>query len=115
MITVPDLKSLVSPDWLLAGFDAQKDRYHLAKVSRETYRVSSFLDHRIHPLPTETLSITGQQIDEVLQFVAVPPANWIFHSGFCCSTLLASCLDHPGNTLVLREPKALSLLAQVTR
>ncbi|MDZ4728945.1 MAG: hypothetical protein SH820_03270 [Xanthomonadales bacterium] len=110
-----DIKSLTSPDWLLAGFDAEKDRYHLAKVSRETYRASSFLDHRIQPLPTETLSITGQQLDKVLQHVSGPPASWIFHTGFCCSTLLASCLDHPGSTLVLREPKVLSLLAHAAR
>jgi hypothetical protein len=110
-----DLEQLASPDWLLAGFDARADRYYLARVSRDTYRASSFLDHRITPLPTETKSLSGTQLDEVLKHATATPGNWIFHTGFCCSTLLASCLDHPAITLVLREPKVLSLLAEFSR
>jgi hypothetical protein len=110
-----DTEQLATPDWLLAGFDAQNDRYHLARVSRETYHSSSFLDHRIQPLPKETRSLSGNEVDAVLRHVEVPRTAWIFHTGFCCSTLLASCLDHPGSSLVLREPKVLSLLAQAAR
>lgn len=34
-------------------------------------------------------------------------ARFLFHVGFCGSTLLARLLDAPGRTLVLREPQAL--------
>jgi hypothetical protein len=106
---------LASPDWLLAGFDADRRLYHLAQVSRSTYRQTAFLDHRIHPMPTATLSVDEAQLDATLRQLTGPRSAWIFHTGFCCSTLLASCLDHPETTLVLREPMVLSRLAQLKR
>lgn len=115
MIASPDPAQLSSPDWLLAGFDLQAGRYHLAQVSRQTYQASAFLDHRIRPLPTETISLDGHQVDEVLGHSKLSQMAWVFHTGFCCSTLLASCLDHPGHTLVLREPLVLSRLAHEKR
>jgi hypothetical protein len=106
---------LSSPDWLLAGFDLQTNRYHLAQVSRQTYEASAFLDHRIRPLPTASISLDGRQVDEVLGHSRLAQVAWVFHTGFCCSTLLATCLDHPGKTLVLREPLVLSRLAHAKR
>lgn len=38
-------------------------------------------------------------------------ARMLFHVGFCGSTLLATLLDQPAKTLVLREPQALTDLA----
>lgn len=115
MIATAGIDELKSPDWLLAGFDLQNDRYHLARVDRETYHGSTFLDHRIQPLPAETSSLSGVEIDALLPATAIIQASWIFHTGFCGSTLLANCLDHPGTTLVLREPLVLSRLAQRLR
>jgi len=109
------LDELSSPDWLLAGFDLQNDRYQLARVDRETYRASAFLDHRIQPLPKKTISLSGTEVDALLPAKPMIQGGWIFHTGFCGSTLLANCLDHPGTTLVLREPLVLSRLAQSLR
>jgi hypothetical protein len=39
------------------------------------------------------------------------PIRFIFHVSFCGSTLLSRLLDHPGRSLVLREPQSLSDLA----
>jgi hypothetical protein len=110
-----DPGSVRDPDWLLAGFDVAADRFQLAHVSRQTYRDSAFLDHRIKPLPSETMSLNGTQVDALLKHSRLAQSAWIFHTGFCCSTLLASCLDHPGSTLVLREPLVLSRLAHAKR
>jgi len=115
MSSKPGKVNFCSPDWLLAGFDLQADRYHFAQVSRLTYQASAFLDHRIQPLPTATSSLPGQKVDELLADSRPAPAAWVFHTGFCCSTLLANCLDHPGHTLVLREPLVLSRLAHAKR
>lgn len=106
----PDLQS---PDWLLAGVDAGGARFHFARVTRETYRRSAFLDHRIEPRPQEVASATAAEIDRLPH--TGQPAGYVLHTAFCCSTLLARCLDHPGRTLVLREPLVLSHLAGARR
>lgn len=41
--------------------------------------------------------------------------NYIFHSAFCCSTLLARALDLPGISMGLREPQVLIELAVLAR
>jgi len=115
MSTSTPTPDLASPDWLLAGFDADRGLYHLAQVSRATYKQTAFLDHRIQPMPTSTLTVDEARLGSALRHTNNPRSAWIFHTGFCCSTLLASCLDHPGTTLVLREPMVLSRLAQLKR
>jgi hypothetical protein len=52
-----------------------------------------------------------------LQLAAVPPrpAHYIFHSAFCCSTLLARAFDLPGTAMGLKEPQILNELATLMR
>lgn len=115
MSEVPQSLLSPGPDWLLAGFDQAADRFHFARVTRQTYEASAFLDHRIQPRPTDTMSLSGSQVDAVHSHSQLKQSAWIFHTGFCCSTLLATCLDHPGTTLVLREPLVLSRLAHAKK
>jgi len=106
---------LAGPDWLLAGFDEERELFQFARVSRGTYRDSAFLDHRIEPMPEQVITVTRTEVDAVLHELQPCPAGYIFHTAFCASTLLASCLDHPARTLVLREPMVLTHLARRVR
>jgi hypothetical protein len=47
--------------------------------------------------------------------VPPPPLNFIWHTSFCCSTLLAELLDSPGHNLSLREPFVLVPIADAKR
>lgn len=105
---------LRSPDWLLAGVDPAGGRAQFARVSRETYLDSPFLDHRIRPMPSEAHSVPFDALEQAARTVR-GAAGWIVHTAFCCSTLLARCLDHPGRTLVLKEPLVLTRLADLLR
>lgn len=108
-------EQLHSPDWLLAGFDANREIFQFARVSRQTYVQSAFLDHRIQPRPEETLSVGADEVDTVIRQMDSNPAACLFHTAFCASTLLATCLQQNPGVLVLREPLVLSRLADLSR
>ena len=108
-------RELLSPDWLLAGFDAGREVLQFVRVSRQTYADSAFLDHQIRPLPETVRTAALEEVDEAIRATALPPARYIFHTAFCCSTLLSNCLDHAAQTLVMREPLVLPRLATALR
>ena len=80
----------------------------------ESLRNKPFLDDRsLRPdtprKTTSTLEYTRNIPDEIL----IPPM--IFHSAFCCSTLMAKALDSPDLCLALKEPHILMSLANAKR
>jgi len=99
-----------SPDWLFQGINAGTMQYDFAHVDRSTYRESSFLDHRMTPAPSV---VEGADIDSINRILNNHgrPANYIFHSAFCCSTLFSNCLQSVSDSLVLKEPEVLGHLA----
>ena len=99
-----------SPRFLLS--DITDCDAEFVPMTRRTYRASPFLDERmftVHPL-TYRLAL-----DELIEHhreggCQARPLRYIFHSGFCGSTLLARCLDHPSLCLAYKEPRVLSRL-----
>lgn len=58
---------------------------------------------------------TAVRFDDLPVPEAPPRLNFIWHTSFCCSTLLAASLDSLGKCLPLREPKVLVDLADAKR
>jgi hypothetical protein len=92
--------------------DAQTRSVRLRDVTRESLAAAAFLDDRwdrtgcaAHSVPLAELAPDGPRARPV----------FIWHSAFCCSTLLARCLDKPGRNLSLREPAALMEVANIKR
>lgn len=106
---------LADPRWLLARVDPDAARFHFAWVPREVLHASAFLDHRIAERPQRTYSAGLDEVQAVADAIPEQATGWIIHTAFCCSTLLARALDEPGRTLVLREPLALTGLADRAR
>jgi hypothetical protein len=104
------LDFLENPDWLFQEIHGQSMQYLFAHVSSSTYRDSSFLDHRMSPLPTEVRGAAFQLVNRLLKSDS-RPANYIFHSAFCCSTLFCNCLQAVSDSLVMKEPSVLGHLA----
>ncbi len=50
-----------------------------------------------------------------VEAVQRPKLNFIWHTAFCCSTLIARCLDVAGENLGLKEPQILVALAEAKR
>ena len=84
--------------------------------ARDTYRKSSFLDHRIRWNPG-TKKINCRLADLLAHSDARPAGRvaFIFHVAYCCSTLLARYLELLPGTFVLKEPFILTQLAEMNR
>ncbi len=116
-------KCLSNPDLHLHELSFQREsesqlevnRFHFLQISRKTLDISSFLDNRIYSLEKKIVALDyaalkaahGQQHNKTPHF--------IFHTSFCCSTLLSRLLQAHSSTLCLREPKALLILAELIR
>ncbi len=93
-------------------YDSREDTISFAHLPRQAQRAAVFLDRRFiadafksQPAPIRALSLN-------LIREQVGPLHFVFHTGFCCSTLLARALDIPGAAMGLKEPAALLSFAQ---
>jgi len=111
-----DLQSVISdPQWLPSRWEQREGVVQFVRLSRKQHGEFTFLaDEYLGPagLPTVTA-----KIEELLAATAgkQPPAHFIFHSAFCCSTLIARALDVPGAAMALKEPQILNALAGAAR
>jgi hypothetical protein len=110
---LPEL--LNDPAWFPAALDTRAATISFARISRDALSKQAFLDQRMDG------SVTGRETVSLADVMATiadqqhkPPA-FIFHTAFCCSTLLASALDVPGSVLALKEPGILMGLANALR
>lgn len=82
-------------------------KFEFLKLNREAIANSTFIDERTFGGFSLKNSLG---FDEVFQKLAKAgenfplPKNFLFHTSFCCSTLITKALDKPGIVLSLREP-----------
>lgn len=94
---------LKNPVNFLYAMDWRQGTCQFVPVSREAISTLPFLDNR-------TLGTSQKQgtvpLGQVVRLTAEMSGtcDFIFHSAFCCSTLLARCLDRPNRALSLKEP-----------
>ena len=96
-------QTLNDANWLAHRYEAGHDAIHFIAAERAMRRAVPFLTDD---------NLPGHGAPRVLarSEVAVPvrPVHFIFHSAYCCSTLLAACFDLPGRSLALKEPLLLN-------
>jgi hypothetical protein len=97
------------PRWLAHRYDPGFDAVHFRYVDRAARGRAAFLTDEylgsLEPLPLArgSLGATTRAVEA--------PLHYIFHSAFCCSTLMARAFERPGWTSALSEPVILNDLA----
>ena len=111
-----DAASVVGdPEWLPSRWDRQANTLQFVHLSRADHDSVTFLgDEYLAKL--EPASVTLGLPEIAAANAARPPSpHYIFHSAFCCSTLLARALDLPGTAMALKEPQILNTVTQAAR
>lgn len=104
------------PSWFVTDYDAAREALSFVRADRATFAAQPFLDRRWKRDALASRIVPLEAVAEALPQDACPPAlNFIWHTSFCCSTLLADLLDLPGRNLSYREPMALVSVADAKR
>lgn len=98
--------------WFPDAVDAQNRAVRLCLTPRSGLAETAFLDERWDRSGCQMRSVPLGQVPQP-ETPAAPVFIW--HTAFCCSTLLARCLDRPGVALSLKEPAALMEIANIKR
>lgn len=105
---------VADPNWLPYKVRDEGQSLELIHLSRGQLRDLFFLDKRSHPdrwdkisgdAPSVQIPVTA--ILDGAGKVTSGDCHYIFHSAFCCSTLMSRALDIEGVACVLREPRPL--------
>jgi len=104
----PALPELIADGrWLAHRYEESGDNIHFRFLPREAQRHMTFLtDFEIGDAPSAVHGRT-ECLAEVRKLDHRTPC-FIFHSAYCCSTLLARAFDVPGACFGLKEPQILN-------
>lgn len=101
--------------WLPSGLDPANQQMSFVHVPRPVHANVSFLSQEyLANIAPAVVTLPSEAVQRALP----PPAeglHFIFHSAFCCSTLLARALDIPGVSMGLKEPEVVNQLAALAR
>jgi len=96
----------LAPEWLAHRFDEAADAIHFVNAPRDLRRRVPFLidEH----LPGAAAPVPVGRREAMGAAPPAAPVHFIFHSAYCCSTLLAAVLDIPGVATSYKEPQILN-------
>ena len=108
MQVVPSLSNTLSPTSFPIDFDPQRDEFLMLQVTSDCIADAAFLDKR---LGGDWATATRLDWRDVPVSSQTPGVALLFHTAFCCSTLLARTLQSPLQVIALKEPQVLSRIA----
>ncbi|QGP79563.1 hypothetical protein [Sphingobium sp. CAP-1] len=104
--TPPPIRPLLADaQWLAHRYDPGHDAFHFRSVARALHAAAPFLtDEHLG----EDAPLVLRRADAMAAAPAAAPIHFLFHSAYCCSTLLAAAFDAPGVAMGLKEPVLLN-------
>jgi len=97
-------RCVTNPHWLPHNYDPQADTLTFLHAPRDDQRRAVFLDGRFAAALQQSQPIPISSLARSDVTTAAGPIHFIFHTAFCCSTLLTRALDIPGVSMGLKEP-----------
>ncbi len=108
----PSIQDLaLDPEWLPHTFDAEGDDLTFVRVPRQARSTLMFLSDEHFAGQFAKTATAANSVSREVGKAAQASIHFIFHTSFCCSTLLARALDVPGTSSALKEPDVLINLA----
>jgi hypothetical protein len=98
--------------WQPFDYDVAARTMTFAHLPREAQQRAVFLDRRFVGAQSKSAPMPIASLDPDEVQAAAGPMHFIFHTGFCCSTLLTRALDIPGVSMGLKEPGVLVSFAR---
>ncbi|MEI9928989.1 MAG: hypothetical protein WDM89_00105 [Rhizomicrobium sp.] len=107
---------LNDPHWFPDGFDAATASLSFVRTTSADLAAQAFLDWRWKREGMERARVSVSSASALLAKRDNAPApRFIWHTGFCCSTLLAKTLNADGRSLSLCEPQLMVDVADAKR
>ncbi len=102
----PSIRDRLSDaQWLAHRYDPGYDAFHFRQVPRPRHAAIPFLTDEYLG---EDAPLVLRRADAIGQAPPAAPIHFVFHSAYCCSTLLAAAFDIPGVAMGLKEPVLLN-------
>jgi len=101
----------LDPSWLPHTFDAGGSMLTSVFVPRPQHGELTFLSDEHFQNRFAKVAHPASEVAAEVAKAAEAPIHFIFHTAFCCSTLMLRALDIPGRTFGLKEPDVLINLA----
>jgi len=99
---------LADARWFPVDLHVPRREYGFLAIDQGVLEHSTFLDTRIEAPLGQAVAVP---VDIAVQAeMPISPLAWLFHTSFCCSTLLARVLHLPPYQVVLKEPLVLRRL-----
>lgn len=97
---------LTDPAWLPHRYDESSDSFRFVHVPRSAHRSATFLTDDYLTGTDNFVAIPRAAIDK--GSLSASPQHFVFHSAYCCSTLVARMFDAEGLSMGLKEPQVLN-------
>jgi len=102
-------------DWFPDNVDFNRNTFGFVRTDRHVLSREPFLDPRWNRSALTRVDVPVSTVSSALEKSPRPKLNFIWHTAFCCSTLIARCLDAENANLSLKEPQILIALAEAKR